>query len=122
MAKQNPFRGGNVIVIVGELMCRSGAAVVKGQRFGRNESAIKTVSQRVYTKSTKENRKRIHALTSNQATSSNISSMTQSRLQPDMASDLRNLKRLSQLLVLGKTRSEEHTSELQSQFHLVCRL
>src|SRR5689334_24447649 len=26
------------------------------------------------------------------------------------------------LLVAGRVRSEEHTSELQSQFHLVCRL
>src|SRR5689334_23719229 len=30
--------------------------------------------------------------------------------------------KLVDIVTVGKTRSEEHTSELQSQFHLVCRL
>src|SRR5438309_4975720 len=35
---------------------------------------------------------------------------------------VRNAARPGALLAAGGLRSEEHTSELQSQFHLVCRL
>src|SRR5689334_23655400 len=35
---------------------------------------------------------------------------------------LRRLRQQSRVPVIMLTRSEEHTSELQSQFHLVCRL
>src|SRR5438309_3029537 len=34
----------------------------------------------------------------------------------------RGIANLATLLADAQTRSEEHTSELQSQFHLVCRL
>src|SRR5258707_14483892 len=40
----------------------------------------------------------------------------------DHGNDLRDLRRCRGELVHGSTRSEEHTSELQSRQYLVCRL
>src|SRR6266568_8954922 len=37
--------------------------------------------------------------------------------QPDIRDQIQRLRHAT-----GRSRSEEHTSELQSQFHLVCRL
>src|SRR5689334_24505275 len=43
-------------------------------------------------------------------------------IPPRMAAWLGVLPALGLALARGRRRSEEHTSELQSQFHLVCRL
>src|SRR5689334_24491623 len=45
-----------------------------------------------------------------------------SKVLPKVESPTENRKSYQKSKVLLKDRSEEHTSELQSQFHLVCRL
>src|SRR5438309_7301437 len=45
-----------------------------------------------------------------------------SRLRRGSASPARRIMARAEELLRSDSRSEEHTSELQSQFHLVCRL
>src|SRR2546422_7938246 len=43
-------------------------------------------------------------------------------LPRDACADLDSDRGISDRLIVGRKRSEEHTSELQSRLHLVCRL